>query len=124
MAATVVAPAGRRSRPDMRGRIAAPNSMGRAGTLVVPERRPLGRPRISVLSGDDAAVTEGMVPARAAPASAPGPGIARIRPTIGAMLPVLLEPAPPEPDTAAVLGAVLVVALVFAIVIVLSLVGL
>ena len=39
------------------------------------------------------------------------------------MLAVLLEPAPPEPDTAAVVGALLVVGTVFAIVIVLSLVG-
>ncbi len=77
-----------------------------------------------VLSGDDAAAIEASQPMRAAPASIPGPSVARLRPTIGATLPVLLEPAPVEPDTSAVLGAVLVVALLFAIVIVLSVVGL
>jgi hypothetical protein len=83
---------------------------------------------VFVLSGDDAAVIEAAQPMPAARApvassSIASPGAARVRPTIGAMLPVLLEPAPLEPDTTAVLGAILVVALVFAIVIVLSLVG-
>lgn len=80
-----------------------------------------------VLSGDDAAVievAEEAATASMAGSSIAGPGTARVRPTIGTTLPVLLEPASLEPDTTAVLGAILVVALVFAIVIVLSLVGL
>jgi hypothetical protein len=103
--------------------------MSRRKAGVDPERRPLERPRVFVLSGDDAAAIEAAAPT-AAPASiassrlTAGSRTARVRPTIGATLPVLLEPAPVEPDTSAVLGAILVVALVFAIVIVLSVVGL
>ena len=129
--ATVTAPAVRRPGSQTTGRPgpAAPNPMSRRETGVAAERPPLERPRAFVLSGDDVAAIGVAVPT-AAPVSIAGSGsiarsrIARVRPTIGATLPVLLEPAPVEPDTTAVLGAILVVALVFAIVIVLSVVGL
>lgn len=121
-AATMTAPPVRRSGPNTRAEPADLRPMSRPEAPVASERRQLERPRVLVLSGDDAAAIDAAA-SRAAPASIAGSTIA-VRPTIGATLAVLLEPAPVEPDTAAVVGAILVVAVVFAIVIVLSLVGL